>query len=150
MKDASALLYHPTSLGIEAGFFESLLKKSVREGEEKLMLAVLEDAVTCFQKYVLAKDPRGKALFRGAEDWILEQNSDWIFSFASICEVLGLSPEYVRQGLMRWKEGRLTAAPKAKIYHLRPRRRKRKSSPETASGDSPSAAPESGRIRAAS
>jgi len=149
IKDASALLYHPASLGIEPGFFESLLKKSVREGEEKLMLAVLEDAVTCFQKYVLAKDARGKALFREAEDWIVERNSDWIFSFDSICEVLGLGPEYVRQGLMQWKESMLTAAPKAKIYRLPARRRKRKPLPATAPGGGPMA-PESGKIRAAS
>jgi len=148
MKDASALLYHPTSLRIEAGFLEGLVKKGVREGEEGLMLAVLEDAVTCFQKYVLAKDARGKALFREAEDWIVERNSDWIFSFDSICEVLGLSPEYVRQGLMQWKQSMLTAAPKAKIFRLPARRRKGKPLPGTAGG-SP-VVPESGKIRAAS
>ena len=42
---------------------EGVYKKSIREGEERLMLAVLESAVEDFQKYVLARKPRGKQLF---------------------------------------------------------------------------------------
>ena len=71
------------------------------------MLAVLEDAVACFQKYVHARDNKGKALFREAEEWILEENSDWIFSFESICETLGIDPSYLREGVIKWKEKQL-------------------------------------------
>jgi len=35
---------------------ERLFKKDIREGEEKLALAVLESAVEDFQKYVLSLD----------------------------------------------------------------------------------------------
>lgn len=118
MKNASALIYHPATITIESEFLECLCKKSTREGEEELMLAILEDALNCFQKHVHARDARGKALFRDAEDWILEENSDWVFSFENICEILGLSPKYVRQGLLRWKERRLAERPKARIYRL--------------------------------
>ena len=38
-------------------------------------------------------------------------DDDWIFSFASVCEVLRFNPEYVRQGLLRWKEKKLTRNP---------------------------------------
>ena len=48
------------------------------EPEKKLMLAILEDAVACFQKYVFARDGKGKALFRETEDWVLEQQGDWL------------------------------------------------------------------------
>ena len=70
------------------------------------MLAILEDAVRCFQDNVLARDEKGKKLLHEAEEWFLETNSDWIFSFESVCEVLGLDPRYVRQGLLQWKEKR--------------------------------------------
>jgi hypothetical protein len=40
---------------------EGVYKKNIREGEERLMLAVLESAVEDFQKYVLARRPSGKS-----------------------------------------------------------------------------------------
>jgi hypothetical protein len=49
-------------------FIEKLFKKDIREGEEKLMLAVLENAVEYFQKYVLARKPSGKKLFQETEE----------------------------------------------------------------------------------
>jgi hypothetical protein len=67
---------------------ERVYKKSIREGEERLMLAVLESAVEDFQKYVLARNPSRKKLFQYAEEWFLEKNSDELFSFENICETL--------------------------------------------------------------
>ncbi len=72
------------------------------------MLAVLEDAVTCFQKCFTARDRIGTSLFREVEEWILLQGkSDWLFSFDNICETLGLDPGYIREGLQRWRYHRL-------------------------------------------
>ncbi len=85
---------------------EVLYKKDIREGEEKLMLAVLSDAIEQFQKHVLSKDERGKKLFRKVEEWFLEKDGDYVFSFENICETLELHPDYIRQGLMSWKEAR--------------------------------------------
>src|SRR5438128_7284556 len=86
---------------------EKVYKKDIREGEERLMLAVLEEAVKCFQEYVLATRPREKRLFQEAEEWILETDSEYLFSFESICQTLGLHPDYTRQGLLVWKEAKL-------------------------------------------
>ena len=86
---------------------EGVYKKTLREGEERLMLAVLENAVEYFQKYVLARKPSGKQLFREAEEWFLDKDSDALYSFESICETLGLHPDPIRKGLMVWKEARL-------------------------------------------
>jgi hypothetical protein len=88
----------------DAGVIEKVFKKTIHEGEKELMMAVLQDAVECFQAYVLAERPREKRLFQEAEDWILEKNSDWFFSFENICETLQLHPDYLRQGLLCWKE----------------------------------------------
>jgi hypothetical protein len=86
---------------------EKVYKKDIREGEERLMLAVLEEAVKCFQEYVLATRPREKRLFQEAEEWILEKDSEYLFSFESICQTLGLHPDYTRQALLVWKEAKL-------------------------------------------
>ena len=52
-----------------------LSKKEGWEAEERLMLAVLVNAVECFQRYALAQNHFDKKLFREAEDWILKTNS---------------------------------------------------------------------------
>jgi hypothetical protein len=91
----------------DIGVIERLFKKDIREREERLMMAVLESAVEDFQKYVLARNPRGKKLFQEAEEWFLEKDSDELFSFENICETLQLHPDYIRHGLMVWKEAKL-------------------------------------------
>ena len=91
----------------DEAILEGVYKKTLREGEERLMFAVLENAVEYFQKYVLARKPRGKQLFREAEEWFLDKDSDELFSFESICETLGLHPDPIRKGLMVWKEAKL-------------------------------------------
>ena len=91
----------------DTGLIEAVYKKNIREGEERLMLAVLENAVEYFQKYVLARKPRGKQLFQEAEEWFLRKDSDGLFSFENICETLQLHPDYIRQALLRWKEAKL-------------------------------------------
>jgi len=83
---------------------QKLFKRRIREGEEKLMLAVLSDAIEIFQKHVLATGENGKILFHEVEEWFLEQESDQLFSFESICETLDLNPNYIRKGLISWKE----------------------------------------------
>jgi hypothetical protein len=83
-----------------------LFERDIREGEEKLMLAVLSDAIELFQKHVLSKDEKGRNLFREVEEWFLEKENDQLFSFEYICETLELHPDYIRQGLISWKEAR--------------------------------------------
>ena len=91
----------------DMGLIEAVYKKTIREGEERLMLAVLESAIEDFQKYVLARKPSGKKLFQQAEEWFLEKDSDELFSFENICETLGLHPDPIRKGLQVWKEARI-------------------------------------------
>jgi hypothetical protein len=85
---------------------EQFFTNGVRGGEERLMLAVLQDAVDCFQEHVLAQYVWEKKLFQEAEDWIFDKNTDWPFSFENICETLQLNPDYVRRGLLVWKEAK--------------------------------------------
>jgi len=120
-----ASLFQPDTL-LPAQYLETFRRKSYLEPEKRLMLAVLEDAIACFQKYVCARDGKGMALFREAEGWILEEKNDFLFSSGNACEVLGFNPRYIRQGLLRWKERRLAA--QAKVYRLAPRKGRKKPS----------------------
>ncbi|SRR5712692_8971918 len=103
MDEKIGSLFQPDTL-VAAHYFENLRRKSPLEPEKRLMLAVLEDGVLCFQDNAWAQTGKRKKLFEDAEDWILEAGDDWVFSFESICEVLGFNPAYVRQGLLGWKE----------------------------------------------
>jgi len=84
-----------------------LFKKVSREGEEKLLLAVLADAIDDFKKYAFSKDQRGQKLFQEAEEWFLEKDDDQLFSFEYICATLRLDPDYIRRGLLSWKQSNL-------------------------------------------
>jgi len=78
------------------------------EAEKKLMLAVLEDALTCFQNYISTRDKWEMSLFCEAEEWIfVPDDNDPLFSFDNICDSLGLNPTYVRESLLRWRYHRL-------------------------------------------
>ena len=77
------------------------------EAEKKLMLAVLEDTLTCFQNYISARSKYERSLFCEAEEWIfVPDDNDSLFSFDNICETLGLSPTYIREGLLSWRPWR--------------------------------------------
>lgn len=120
-------LFQPDTL-LPAQYLETFGRKGYLEPEKRLMLAILQDGVACFQNRLSARDGRGGALFREAEEWILEEDGDWIYSFENICEVLGFSPRYVRQGLIHWKERKLAEWPRARIYHLTPGKQRKKPS----------------------
>ena len=84
-------------------YFATVRTKQL-EPEKKLMLAVLEDAVVCYQSHVFPRNRREGTLFRQTEDWVCDKNSDYLFSFENICAALNLEPGCVREGLLRWKK----------------------------------------------
>ncbi len=74
--------------------------------ERKLMVAVLEEALIDYQRCSNAHDNKERERFAKAEAWILETDTEWLFSFVNCCEALGIAPDYLRQGLLRWKHGK--------------------------------------------
>lgn len=95
-------LFQPDSL-LPAQFFAALKQKAQANGERRLMVAILVDAVECFQKHLGAADGRGRQLCTEAERWFLSDDSSWPFSFVNICEALDIHPPFLRRGLLRWK-----------------------------------------------
>ena len=80
-------------------FFENCRRKNSLEPERMLMLAVLEDAVVCIQKYASASKGRGKRWFRETMEWVLRDDDNWLFSFNNVCEAVDLDPGYVRRAM---------------------------------------------------
>jgi len=102
MTDRSFGLFEPDAL-LPAQFYAAFRGGTAVRGEKRLMLAVLEDALDCYQKYAFAKDTHGRQLFDEANEWITSGNRVWFFSFENICETLGINPEYLRRGLEHWR-----------------------------------------------
>jgi len=126
MEERVTSLFQPDTL-LPDQYLDTFRRKLHLEPEKKLMLAILEDAIACFQKYIFAQDGKGKALFRESEGWIMEEAGEGIFAFDSVCEGLGLHPSYVRRGMAAWKDRTLAQRTQAKVYQLtgRPRKHKR-------------------------
>jgi hypothetical protein len=70
-----------------------------QRGEQRLMMAILEDAVDVYLKHAGAKQGAKRALFEDAEQWVDDADTTWIFSFESICAVLDIDPDAIRDGL---------------------------------------------------
>jgi len=103
-------------------FLDANKRRTHHEPEKKLMLALLNDAIFCFQHYFGARKRSAKKLYVAAEKWIFQaRNDDDLFSFESVCEHLGIDPGYLRKGLRRWKLNALRGASLENDEHSLPK-----------------------------
>jgi hypothetical protein len=96
-------LFEPDVL-ITEHFAAARRRKAALSSEKRLMLAVLRSALDDYQKYIVANDRVGRALFAEAARWIECTSNEDSFSFESISETLDISPEYLRRGLAAWRK----------------------------------------------
>ncbi|MEX0804088.1 MAG: hypothetical protein WD688_12350 [Candidatus Binatia bacterium] len=72
--------------------------------EKKLMVAVMQDAISYLKKPDRARSEEGKAeaarLRAEALRWILNEDERYLFSFNNICEELGMDPARTRKALI--------------------------------------------------
>jgi hypothetical protein len=71
------------------------------EGEKRLMIAILKDAVECLEKYRSARSSTARSHYENAIDWIKDTDTEWLFSFTNICDLLGFDPNYMREVLLK-------------------------------------------------
>jgi hypothetical protein len=105
-------LFEPDTL-LPIQYFEAMRRKHLLEGEKRLILSVLEDAVECFMKLIDSGTSKGQRLFRDADEWINLEDKHWVFSFDNVCDMLDINPDYMRRGLRDWKERKLEAIARA-------------------------------------
>jgi hypothetical protein len=95
-------LFEPDTVVTEQ-FYASLRKRQHCDPERRLMAAVLEDVVACLSIDPSLSGKRQRRDFDDAECWInAPDNSDWLFSFNSVCEALEIDAGYLRKGLNQW------------------------------------------------
>jgi hypothetical protein len=96
-------LFEPDVL-LPIQYFAALKRKRFSSGEHRLLIAIMQDAVECFQKHIHARDSKRRQLYLDAESWIASEDYSGTFSFNNVCDLLGMSPEYLRQGLIDWRD----------------------------------------------
>lgn len=98
-------------------FFNSQASLFTGRPVATLLRAVLEDALACFQSQFLTEGRRVQREAQEAEAWFLSKEEDWPFSFMTVCAVLGLESDAIRQQLKRWRRSHL-ATPRRKIRRV--------------------------------
>jgi hypothetical protein len=91
----------PHEKAIDAGLllpgqYADLVRRNhVIEGELKLLLAVLEDAIRCYLRYAHVKDGERRREFIEVRNWFEGARGGDIFSFENLCAALGIEPPYL-------------------------------------------------------
>jgi hypothetical protein len=119
---ASASEALPPAAVLPVQFSPSPSTTKATHGVAALMHAILDDALDCWRKQFLTSGQRAQRLAREAEEWFFSDNSDWPFSFVTICAALGLDPEYIRKGLRQWRQQPPSLLQNRKRRTLPPRR----------------------------
>ena len=87
-------------------FFDARVPLATVCPETALMYAVLEDAFMCFQKQQ-EMERRRIQRERQAEKWFFSDDFLSLFSFVSVCDVLGLQPQFIRMKLKHWSQSHI-------------------------------------------
>jgi hypothetical protein len=78
--------------------------------EQRLMLAVLVDAINILQGWHPLGSARKRRAFAEAAQWVNTRGTGYPFSFDSICDALGIDPEILRERLSALTIGHGAAA----------------------------------------
>jgi hypothetical protein len=98
---------------VPSQFFATVRRQAPsKTGEYRLLVALLDDAVERFKKYVVTGDRHLKE----AEEWIMgSDESDGsasepggsTFSFPYVCSVLDFDADHLRRHLQRWRNAQV-------------------------------------------
>jgi hypothetical protein len=103
--DARAPSWAAASL-VPSQFFDGADWRRVARGEVALRLAILEDAICCFEREGDVAGAGARRLARDAERWLFRDESCGPFSFLEVCDALGIEPGPLRRWLRARRERR--------------------------------------------
>jgi len=96
--DRLPALFEPHTV-LPVQFFTRLQRGSTWTGEQRLMAAILEDAVTVCCKTDEPKSSKSRSVLRDTLHWVRSNDRSWTFSFLRICDMLDLDPSAIRREL---------------------------------------------------
>jgi hypothetical protein len=87
---------------------------------KRLMMAVLQDAIRCFQKGAHAKSGAKQRYLCEVQEWVFGESGEGPFAFQSVCEILEIAPQYLRRGLAEWLRRRAEGSPESDLGRRNP------------------------------
>src|SRR5689334_15088920 len=84
---------------------EQFFRPAALPAEKRLMLAVLQEALSDLQRSADGRTPRARRLADEVDAWFVADDDGWPFSFVNVCHALGLDASAVRSHLARWRSG---------------------------------------------
>jgi hypothetical protein len=106
--------------------------------EQRLMLAVLVDAINILQGWNRMGSARKRRAFAEAAQWVITKGTNYPFSFDSVCDALGIDSEVLRDRLSglamghgatdRLGAGRLRLKESSRAQHMTANRVRRRRS----------------------
>ncbi len=113
MENAEHKIEAPDSLGLTDVILPSQFFGAMGGGglcsEQRLMLAVLVDAINILQGWDRIGSARKRRTFVDAAQWVLMKGTNYPFSFESVCDALNIDSEMLRQRLGGLARGLRTA-----------------------------------------
>ena len=116
--EANPYLFQPDTMLPSQYYAAALRRKGALKPERRLIIAVLQDAIECYQKNLFAREGKARQLFADAEEWIDSGDRTHYFSYENLCEILDMNPEFVRRGLHQWREHQLAQKGRGKVWSL--------------------------------
>jgi hypothetical protein len=98
MEEKLPALFEPHTV-LPEQYFTRLQRGSSWTGEQRLMAAILEDAVAVCRKLEAPKSSKARHVLRETLRWLRSNDRGWTFSFLRICETLDLEPSAIRRGI---------------------------------------------------
>ena len=69
---------------------------------QRLLLAILEDAIRCYQSNFAVRNGPRRILFRETEEWLFDSDGTAFLSCPMVCESLGINLARLRRFLREW------------------------------------------------
>ena len=91
-------LFEPHTI-LPVQFFTRLQRSAAWTGEQRLMAAILEDAIAICCKPNPPTTSKARTVLRESLRWVRSNDRRWIFSFLRICEMLDMDPGAIRRGI---------------------------------------------------
>jgi hypothetical protein len=88
-----------------------------------MMLAVLVDALHCLQTGARSRTGNQRQAFAEADVWIADRKGRGPFAFGTVCETLGINPDWLRESLREWRRQQLSGNTMRRQIRRSPTRR---------------------------
>jgi hypothetical protein len=103
-----------------AQFYPARLGSASAEPIMRLMSGILIDAVRSFQRNFEAHHLGRRQEFREARLWIFDDTGNGPFSFAEVCNTLGIDPGRLRDWIVRWEKDRRSGDKRRRMIRRAP------------------------------